>query len=468
MGGLVIKNLLAKKPMEQLASEGERSDLKRSLGVFDLIALGIGAIIGGGIFVLTGVAAKQVGPAVSLSFALAGLVSMFSALCYAELAAMIPVSGSAYTYAYAGLGEIVAWVIGWDLILEYSISAAAVANGWSAYVSDALRQMGMDLPTWMTGGPWSTPGGVVDLPALLIVAILASLMITGIREGARLNRVMVSLKITVVLFVILLGAFFVKPVNWHPFMPFGAHSIVAGAAIVFFAFLGFDALSTTAEEAKNPQRDLPAGILGSLVVCSALYIMVTLVLTGMVPFTQIDERAPVSEAFQFAGIHWAAGIISAGAIAGLTSVLAVILLAQPRILFNMSRDGLLPEWASKVHPRFKTPHVTTLLGGLFIGLIAMFLPIEKLVELANTGTLFAFAVVCSSVLVLRSTNPGARRPFRIPGGPLIPICGLVSCVWMIFNLPPLSWLSFGVWLSVGAAIYFSYGMRHSKARAGNS
>jgi APA family basic amino acid/polyamine antiporter len=465
-------NLLKTKSLEQLVSDVEHGgkSLKRTLTAFDLTLLGIGAIIGTGIFVLTGTAAaNQAGPAIGLSYLAAGLACAFAALCYAEFASMIPIAGSAYTYAYATLGEIFAWMIGWDLILEYAVGSMTVAVGWSGYFQRILAGFGLHLPVWMTASPWAADGAVINLPAAIIVLFITGLLVVGVRESARFNAVMVAIKLAAVLFFIAAGATYVEPANWSPFMPYGFSGVMAAAAVVFFAYIGFDAVSTTAEEAKNPQRDLPIGIITSLVVCTILYLVVSAVLTGILPVVEYKTNAQFLNApvgFALAVIHqdWAAGLVSAGAVAGITSVLLVMLMSQPRIFFAMSRDRLLPAGASKVHPKFKTPYVTTIITGLVVSLCAALVPIQILGEMTSIGTLFAFMIVCAAVMMLRVQRPEAKRPFRVPGGFVIPVLGIVSCLYLMLSLPVATWVRFLGWLNIGMLIYWVYGRVHSPLR----
>ncbi|MBK5296148.1 MAG: amino acid permease [Vicinamibacteria bacterium] len=465
-------NLLKTKSIEQLVSDVEHGGkaLKRTLTAFDLTLLGIGAIIGTGIFVLTGTAAaNQAGPGIVLSYLAAGLACAFAALCYAEFASMIPIAGSAYTYAYATLGEIVAWMIGWDLILEYAVGSMTVAVGWSGYFQRILLGFGLHLPLWMTASPWATDGAVINLPAAIIVLCITGLLVVGVRESARFNAAMVAIKLVAVVFFIAAGATFVKPENWSPFMPYGFSGVMAAAAVVFFAYIGFDAVSTTAEEAKNPQRDLPIGIIASLVVCTVLYLAVAAVLTGILPVVEYKANAqflnaPVGFALAVIDQDWAAGLVSAGAVAGITSVLLVMLMSQPRIFFAMSRDRLLPPGASKVHPRFKTPYVTTIITGVVVAVCAALVPIQILGEMTSIGTLFAFMIVCAAVMMLRVQRPEAKRPFKVPGGFVIPALGIVSCLYLMLNLPVATWVRFLGWLNIGMLIYWVYGRVHSPLR----
>jgi len=456
-------SLFKTKSIDSLMAQTEESGhkLKRALGAFDLTLLGIGGIIGTGIFVLTGVgAALHAGPAITLSFVISGLACVFAALCYAEFASMIPVAGSAYTYSYATLGELFAWIIGWDLILEYAVSSITVAIGWSGYFVNLLAGVGIVLPAWATSPP-------LNIPAAVITAIMTTLLVIGIRESARFNNVIVVIKVAVILFFIGFGAFFVRPENWSPFMPFGFSGVMTGAAIVFFAYIGFDAVSTAAEETKNPQRNLPIGIITSLVVCTLLYIIVAFILTGIVPMRDFAQdqgflAAPIAFALSLMHQDWAAGIISIGAVAGITSVLLVMMMGQPRVFFAMSRDGLIPQGVSKVHPRFQTPYITTIITGVAVGLIAMMIDIGTAAELANIGTLFAFAIVTAGIVVLRRTNPEMRRPFRVPLISVVAPVGLIFIFYLMFSLPVLTWLRFLAWLDLGLLLYFFYGRSHSR------
>jgi APA family basic amino acid/polyamine antiporter len=462
-------NLLRTKSIEQLVGDAEHGGkaLRRTLTAMDLTLLGIGAIIGTGIFVLTGTAAaNQAGPGIVLSYVMAGLACGFAALCYAEFAAMIPISGSAYTYAYATLGEIFAWMIGWDLILEYAVGSMTVAVGWSGYFQRILAGFGMHLPVWMSASPDAAVGSLINLPAILIVLAIMVLLVIGVRESARFNAAMVMVKLAAVLFFIVVGATYVKPENWSPFMPYGFSGVMTGAAVVFFAYIGFDAVSTTAEEAKNPSRDLPIGIIASLIVCTVLYLAVAGILTGILPVVQYKSdpqflNAPVGYALAVINKDWAAGLVSAGAVAGITSVLLVMLMSQPRIFFAMSRDNLLPAGVSKVHPKFRTPYITTMITCLIVSVVAGFVPINILGEMTSIGTLFAFVVVSIAVIILRVKRPEARRPFRVPLGYTIPVAGVLFCVYLMVSLSVMTWVRFLVWLDLGMIIYWFYGRTHS-------
>ena len=462
-------NLLRTKSIEQLVGDAEHGGkaLKRTLTALDLTLLGIGAIIGTGIFVLTGTAAaNQAGPGIVLSYVIAGLACGFAALCYAEFASMIPISGSAYTYAYATLGEIFAWMIGWDLILEYAVGSMTVAVGWSGYFQRILAGFGIHLPAWMSASPDTTAGTLVNLPAILIVLFIMALLVVGVRESARFNAAMVAVKLAAVAFFILVGFSYVEPANWTPFMPYGFSGVMTGAAVVFFAYIGFDAVSTTAEEAKNPSRDLPIGIISSLVICTLLYLIVSGILTGIIPVVQFKSdmqflNAPVGYALAVIHKDWAAGLVSAGAVAGITSVLLVMLMSQPRIFFAMSRDRLLPPGVSKVHPKFRTPYITTIITCAIVAAVAGFVPINILGEMTSIGTLFAFVVVSLAVIVLRIKRPEARRPFRVAGGHIIPVLGVLSCLYLMVSLSVMTWVRFLGWLDIGMIIYWFYGRTHS-------
>src|SRR3954469_23026833 len=462
-------NLLKTKSIEQLVGDVEHGAkaLKRTLTAMDLTLLGIGAIIGTGIFVLTGTAAaNQAGPAIVVSYVLAGLACAFAALCYAEFAAMIPISGSAYTYAYATLGEIFGWMIGWDLILEYAVGSMTVAVGWSGYFQRILAGFGVHLPAWMSASPDPTAGTLVNLPSIVIVLGIMVLLVVGVRESARFNAAMVTVKLAAVAFFIVIGFSYVKPQNWSPFMPYGFSGVMTGAAVVFFAYIGFDAVSTTAEEAKNPSRDLPIGIISSLVICTLLYLIVAGILTGIVPVVQYKSdmqflNAPVGYALAVIHKDWAAGLVSAGAVAGITSVLLVMLMSQPRIFFAMSRDRLLPAGVSRVHPRFRTPYITTIITCVIVAGVAGFVPINVLGEMTSIGTLFAFVVVSLAVIVLRIRRPEARRPFRVPGGFVIPTLGVLACIYLMVSLSVMTWVRFLGWLDIGMIIYWFYGRTHS-------
>ncbi|MBO8127981.1 MAG: amino acid permease [Peptococcaceae bacterium] len=449
------------KPLGELIRRKEGSRLTRTLGSLDLVALGIGAIIGTGIFVVTGVAAAQyAGPGLVVSFVLAGIAAGLAALVYAELASAIPIAGSAYTYSYAALGEFVAWIVGWNLMLEYMVALGAVAIGWGSYFTDMMRSVGFTLPRALVASP--AEGGIVNLPGVLVTFLIAYLVFRGTKQSASVNRVIVFIKLAVILLFIILGIKYVNPANWRPFLPFGPSGIVQGAAIIFFAYIGFDAVATAAEETKKPQRDLPIGIIGSLAISTILYIGVTLVLTGLVPYSQLNTASPVATALLRVGIPFAGLIVSIGALAGISSVLVVMLYAQSRIFFAMARDGLLPPVFARVHPKYKTPYFSILIAGGVVALTAGFLPISIVAQLANIGTLTAFIITAVGVLILRKKRPDLPRPFKTPGTPVTPLVSIAVSLFLILNLPPLTWIRFAVWMAIGLIIYFVYSYRHSK------
>ncbi|WP_407275439.1 amino acid permease [Halothiobacillus sp. DCM-1] len=443
--------------------------LNRCLGAFDLTFLGIGAIIGTGIFVLTGIgAAVYSGPAVILSFVLAGLASGFAALAYAELASSVGGSGSAYGYSYAAFGELVAWLVGWDLILEYAVSVAAVANGWSGYFNNALTAIGIGLPDMLTKAP--VAGGLINLPASLIILLLMGLLILGVRESARVNVAMVFVKLLTITVFVVVALFHVQPENWTPFMPFGWFEqgadgrpigILAGASIVFFAYVGFDAVSTAVEEARRPQRDVPIGIIASLAVCTVVYILVSGLLTGIVPYTELNVSSPVAYALQVLGINWASALVATGVIAGLTTVMLVLYYALTRIIFAMSRDGLITPKIGRVNKKTQTPIRIIVICGVFMSAVAGLVPLGELAELVNIGTLAAFVLVCLGVIVLRLRQPDLPRPFKNPFGVTLPVLGIISCGALMAFLPAITWYRFLLWMAVGLVLYFAYSYRHS-------
>ncbi len=520
-------NLFAKKSLPSLIAEAKQESehgLQRSLGPFSLTALGIGAVIGAGIFVLSGLGAKYAGPALMLSFVLSGLGCAFAGLCYAEFAAMIPLAGSAYTYAYATLGELIAWIIGWDLTLEYAMGASTVSSGWSNHFIELLRIFHIEMPLWLAYDHWTglraavdqiarkqtildfpavLPGtqdfllhldaikdapsadilarahqllnaphlfGVeigVNLPAFLIALIITAILVIGIKESASFNSTIVVVKVSVVLFVLALGSQYIHPGNWghdwSTFAPFGFSGIGAGAAYIFFAYIGFDAVSTTAQEAKNPQRDLPIAIIASLGVCTVLYIGVAAVLTGMVPWQNVNIEAPIARAFLDRNLGWASNIITAGALAGLTSVMLVMLLGQTRVLYAMAKDGLLPrKFFAAIHPKFRTPYKNTVLVGLLAAVVGAVTPIDDIGKMVNIGTLLAFVIVCVAIMILRRTNPNQPRPFRTPWMPVVPILGILFNGYMMYKLGWINWARLIIWLAIGLVIYFTYGRKHSR------
>jgi basic amino acid/polyamine antiporter, APA family len=445
----------------------EAGGLRRVLGALDLTLLGIGAIIGAGIFVLTGVAAAtQAGPAIILSYAVAGTACAFSALAYAELAAAVGGCGSAYGYSYAGLGEIIAWIIGWDLILEYGVATSAVAIGWSSYVDNALEAVGLGIPDYLRMGP--AEGGLVNLPAALIVLVLAALLSLGVRQSARFNAVMVLVKLIAIAVFILVAMSHVQPANWTPFMPFGWSGVMGGAALIFFAYVGFDAVSTAAEEARHPQRDLPIGILVSLAVCTLIYMIVAGLLTAVVAYPSLNVGSPVADVMLRLGYPWAAGLVAAGAIAGLTTVMLVLYYGLTRVFLAMARDGLLPSVFARVNPRTHTPMRVILVSGMLMSTIAGLTPIGEVAELVNIGTLAAFFLVCVGVVSLRYTHPDLPRPFKTPWSPIVPMLGATSCLFLMLNLPLITWLRFLLWLVLGLAIYFMYSRHHSMLATADS
>ncbi len=461
----LFRSLFRTKNLDKMIANAQsRHGLKKVLGPLDLVLIGIGAIVGTGIFVLTGTGALTAGPALTVSFVIAALACAFAALSYAEFASSIPVAGSIYTYSYATMGELVAWVIGWDLMLEYGLASSAVSVGWSGYFQSLMGGFGIALPKVLSAAPGAIPGVETwfNLPAFLIMMVLTSVLSLGIRESARFNNVMVAIKIAVVLLFIVVGFKHVRPENWQPFAPFGISGIFSAAALVFFAFIGFDAVSAAAEEVKRPDRDLPIGIIGSLAICSILYVVVSLIMTGIVPYREfLGVDSPVSLALLRAGENWVAGFIDLGAILGMTTVVLVMIYGQTRILFAMSRDGLLPQRLSEIHPRHGTPFFATWLVGICFGLIAAVVPLDVLAELINIGTLAAFCLISIAVIILRKTRPDLPRAFRCPAVPVVPLLAIGFCVTLMTFLKAVTWIAFGIWLLLGLAIYFAYARRRS-------
>jgi APA family basic amino acid/polyamine antiporter len=466
----LIDDITRRKPVESLQREADKgTGLRRVLGLWQLTAIGLGGIIGVGIFVLTGtVAATQAGPAVLLSFLIAGIASAAAALCYAEFAGLIPVSGSAYTYGYAVLGEFAGWIIGWDLLLEYALIAAVVAVGWSGYAQVLLNNFGLLLPTWAQGAFGTAPGRVVNLPAVVISATITALLAIRMEWGARFNTLIVAIKIAGAALIVIAGAAYVKPERWHPFMPFGMHGVVTGAAVVFFAVFGYDMLTTAAEESRNPQRDLPRAVLLSLGIAMLLYFAICLVLTGIVPYSTLDNDAPVANAFIRIGMPWTMAVISLASVCGITSVIFANLLAGARIGFSLGRDGLLPAWFAGVHPRWRTPHRSTVLLGTVTAVAAGLFPLDELAKLVNIGVLGAFIVICTAVAVLRWRRPDLHRPFRTPWVPFVPLVGVGFSCWLIWGLPAVTYVRFAIWLLIGCVVYFAYGRRNSRLSVGRS
>jgi basic amino acid/polyamine antiporter, APA family len=490
-------SLFATKPITTLRAEAEATGehaLKRALGPLNLITLGIGAVIGAGIFVITGqVAALYAGPAVPLSMILVGIACAFAGLCYAEMASAVPVAGSAYTYAYATMGELAAWIIGWDLVLEYAAGAATVGVGWSAHFVSLLGLFGVRIPASLTAPPTqlctasqaaahaagcahaglNLTGAIINLPAVCIVAVMSAVLVIGIRESARVNTLIVILKVAIVLLVVLVGLAHINRSNWTPFIPpntgewgtYGWSGVLRGAGLVFFSYIGFDSVSTTAQESRNPQRDMPIGILGSLAVCTLLYVVMSAVLVGMVPYRELNLPAPVAFAMERIGAPWWLRVaIDVGAVLGIGSVILVMLLGQSRVFYSMSRDGLLGRWAGRVHPRFRTPYLSTIYTGSAVCVATGLLPLQLLGTWVNIGTLLAFVLVCAGVWILRRTRPELERPFRTPLVPLVPLLGVLSCLGLMLTLPLDTWIRLLVWLVIGFAIYFGYSRKHSRLR----
>ncbi|MGH7596145.1 MAG: amino acid permease [bacterium] len=497
-------NIFRTKNLDQLTHEAEETRLKRSLGSIDLISLGIGAIIGTGIFAVIGTAVAGdalrpgAGPGIMLSFVLTAVACAFCGLCYAEFASLVPVAGSAYTYSYATLGEVVAWIIGWDLIIEYAIGNVAVAIGWAAYFHQMCDGIGLHIPAWLSvdyrsaaqaaaavakaGGEvdpamalnyeaWTSHPTILGIPivfnflAVAIIALVTWILVLGAKESARVNNIMVAIKLIILFFFIFVGAKYVKPENWSPFMPNGFSGVWTGASLIFFAYIGFDAISCAAEECKKPGRDMPIGIIGSLAICTLIYIATAAVLTGMMPWDKLTGVAdPLAKALAYVGSDAAAGLVAFGAVISMTAVLLVFQYGQPRIFFSMSRDGLLPPGFAKVHPKYKTPHVTTIWTGVVVAAISAIANINEIVELTNIGTLFAFVLVCAGIIILRYKDPNRPRAFKTPFVPLVPLLGIASCIYLMAGLPWVTWVRFGIWLLAGLVLYFVYGFWKSRLR----
>lgn len=457
-------NIFRRKSIEEYQADALRSKLQRSLGALDVILLGVGVIVGTGIFVLTGVAAaKYAGPALMLSFVMASITCGFVSMAYSELAAMVPVAGSSYAYAYTSVGEFFAWLVGWNIVLEYTVGASAVAGGWSAYVVGLLKSGGIEISKTWTAVP--ADGGLVNLPAMLITLFLTYLLIMGIHTSTTVNKVLVFVKLLAIFVFLFLAGPSVDTMNWEPFMPFGFAGVSAGAAFIFFAYLGFDAISTAAEETKNPAKDMPIGIIGSLIICTLLYVAVTAVMTGNVPYSELDNAEPVAYVLRTLGYRFGSALVGTGAIAGLTTVLLVMMYAQTRAFFSMSRDGLIPESVCKIHPRYATPHRITIIVGCAVAVISGFTPIHIVAEMCSIGTLFAFIVSCVGVMVMRRSAPEAKRPFRCPAIYVIGSLAVISCTYIMYNLSAMTWERFFVWSIIGIVIYFAYGYSHSKENA---
>ncbi len=457
-----MDKLFRKKSITDLIAQSHNKELKRALSLLDLILLGVGCIVGTGIFVITGViAAESAGPAIILSFILAGIACALAAFCYAEFSSSIPVSGSVYTYTYATMGELIAFLIGWDLMLEYVIALAAVATGWSAYFQSLIAGFNIHVPALLASAPGSGKGGIVNLPAMIIILLITALVSRGVKESTRFNNIIVFLKIGIVLLFIFTGIKYVKPENWTPFMPFGLEGVITSAATVFFAYIGFDVIANASEEVKRPQRNMPIGIVASLAICTILYVVVSLVLTGMVPYTKLNVGDPVSFALNFVGQNSIAGIISVGAIVGITTVLLALLYSQIRLTYAMSRDGLLPKVFAKVHPKLQTPFKNTWLTGFIAAGIAGFVDLTTLAHLVNMGTLAAFTLISIAVIVLRKKQPELKAAFRVPFVPVLPAISALLCIYLSLSLPAITWICFVIWIAAGAILYVSYSRKHS-------
>ncbi|MDQ0200067.1 amino acid permease [Neobacillus ginsengisoli] len=457
-----MSNLFRKKSIKTMIAQSQKVELNRTLSLFDLIFLGVGCVIGTGIFVVTGVvAAESAGPAIIISFIIAGIACALAALCYAEFSSAVPVSGSVYTYTYATMGEIFAFLIGWDLMLEYVLAISAVATGWSAYFRSLIEGFGFHFPSLLSSAPGTGKGGMVDLPAIIIILLITALVSIGVKESTRFNNVMVFIKLVIIITFIIAGIGYVKPENWTPFAPFGFKGIVTSAATVFFAYIGFDVIATASEEVKHPKRDMPIGIIVSLAICTILYMAVSLVLTGMVPYTHLNVGDPVALALKFVGQNQLAGLISVGAVAGITTVLLALIYAQVRLSYSMSRDGLLPKGLATVHKKYRTPFSNTWLTGFVAAGIAGFVDLTTLAHLVNMGTLAAFTLISVAIIILRKKHPELKSTFRVPFVPVLPAISAIFCIYLSISLPAITWISFLIWLSIGTLVYFLYGRKHS-------
>lgn len=453
-------NLFRTKPLSSLTEDGQQQKLKKNLGALDMVFLGVGCIIGTGIFIFTGVvAAKYAGPGIIISLLLSAVACAFCALCYSEMASTVPVAGSSYTYSYTTMGEVFAWLVGWSLILEYSLAASMVAAGWSAYTIGLFKSAGFEIPKAFTAV--AADGGMINVPAMLILLFLSVLLVRGTKESATVNKILVGVKLTAVFIFLFLAGPKVNPANWFPFLPFGFSGVMTGAATIFLAYIGFDCVATAAEECKHPNRDLPIGIIGSLIVCAILYVLVAAVLTGVIPYQDLNNAEPVAFALRQIGYNMGAALVGTGAIAGLTTVLMAVMYGQTRVFFAMSRDGLIPASICKVHPKYGTPHIVTIVSGIIVAVIAGLTPVDILAELVNVGTLFAFLTTAIGVLILRKTAPNAHRPFRCPAVNFVAPAAILCCAYLMYSLPTQTWIRYSIWIAIGLVIYFGYGYWHS-------
>ena len=453
-------NLFRTKPLSSLTEDSQQQKLKKNLGALDMVFLGVGCIIGTGIFIFTGVvAAKYAGPGIIISLLLSAVACAFCALCYSEMASTVPVAGSSYTYSYTTMGEVFAWLVGWSLILEYSLAASMVAAGWSAYTIGLFKLAGFEIPKAFTAV--AADGGMINVPAMLILLFLSILLVRGTKESATVNKILVGVKLTAVFIFLFLAGPKVNPANWFPFLPFGFSGVMTGAATIFLAYIGFDCVATAAEECKHPNRDLPIGIIGSLIVCAILYVLVAAVLTGVIPYQDLNNAEPVAFALRQIGYNMGAALVGTGAIAGLTTVLMAVMYGQTRVFFAMSRDGLIPASICKVHPKYGTPHIVTIVSGIIVAVIAGLTPVDILAELVNVGTLFAFLTTAIGVLILRKTAPNAHRPFRCPAVNFVAPAAILCCAYLMYSLPIQTWIRYSIWIAIGLVIYFGYGYWHS-------